>query len=198
MRRRPSGSSEEQDASTPPEPPHGDTPATSRRSIEQDTRNGSQTITSARPQDNAQEPHPPGYANLYSSSPSPAQSPHIEKEGFAMAPPAKDITPDSMVECHPKRRAQLRNPWACSPYTILATLLGFAVLSLMVQSFLTRQLDTKGCEMSYMRPAFAKFADFDTEHTRFASKYSLYLYREGGVDEDLRVRLPYAPRLRSC
>lgn len=42
--------------------------------------------------------------------------------------------------------------------------------------------------MSYMRPAFAKFPDFDTEHTRFASKYSLYLYREGGIDEDTRVR----------
>ena len=42
--------------------------------------------------------------------------------------------------------------------------------------------------MSYMRPAFARFSDFDTEHTRFASKYSLYMYREGGVDEDTRVK----------
>jgi len=30
-----------------------------------------------------------------------------------------------------------------------------------------------------MRPSFAKLSDFDTEHTRFASKYSVYLYREG-------------------
>jgi len=30
-----------------------------------------------------------------------------------------------------------------------------------------------------MRPSFAKLTDFDTEHTRFASKYSVYLYREG-------------------
>ena len=57
----------------------------------------------------------------------------------------------------------------------------------MAQSFMTRQLDTKGCEMSYMRPIFQEFDDFDTEHTRFASKYSLYLYREGGIDEDSRV-----------
>ena len=42
--------------------------------------------------------------------------------------------------------------------------------------------------MSYMRAMFAPFSDFDTEHTRFASKYSLYLYREGGVDEDTRVK----------
>jgi glycosylphosphatidylinositol deacylase len=41
--------------------------------------------------------------------------------------------------------------------------------------------------MSYMRPSFAKLTDFDTEHTRFASKYSIYLYREGLIDEDTKV-----------
>jgi hypothetical protein len=44
--------------------------------------------------------------------------------------------------------------------------------------------------MSYMRPSFAKLSDFDTEHTRFASKYSVYLYREGMVDEDTKVWEP--------
>lgn len=34
---------------------------------------------------------------------------------------------------------------------------------------------------------FFNFADFDTEHTRFASKYSLHLYREVGFDEDPKV-----------
>lgn len=42
--------------------------------------------------------------------------------------------------------------------------------------------------MSFMAPMYAKLSGFDTEHTRFASKYSLYLYREGGVDEDTMVR----------
>ncbi|KAF2456102.1 PGAP1-like protein-domain-containing protein [Lineolata rhizophorae] len=42
--------------------------------------------------------------------------------------------------------------------------------------------------MSYMRPGFVKFSDFDTEHTRFATKYSLHLYREGGIDEDVKVK----------
>jgi len=41
--------------------------------------------------------------------------------------------------------------------------------------------------MSYMASSFIKFGDFDTEHTRFATKYSLHLYRELGVDEDPRV-----------
>ncbi len=112
-----------------------------------------------------------------------------DKSHPVAAPPAKDITSDSMVEGENSRwRMRLRSPWACSLYTLATTLLGFAALFLMVQSFMTRQLDTKGCEMSYMRPIFHKFNDFDTEHTRFASKYSLYLYREGGIDEDSRVR----------
>ncbi|KAG9198559.1 GPI inositol deacylase [Epicoccum nigrum] len=107
----------------------------------------------------------------------------------ALGLPAKDITSDSMVEGHNTRRTlRLRNPWACSLYTLVAALLGFAALFLMMQSFMTRQLDTKGCEMSYMRPIFHRFDDFDTEHTRFASKYSLYLYREGGIDEDSKVK----------
>lgn len=111
-----------------------------------------------------------------------------DKKLPAPGPPAKDITSDSMVEGHNTRRTlRLRNPWACSLYTLVAALLGFAALFLMMQSFTTRQLDTKGCEMSYMRPIFHRFHDFDTEHTRFASKYSLYLYREGGIDEDSKV-----------
>lgn len=77
--------------------------------------------------------------------------------------------------------------WTCSWYTMGATVLGFTLVLLMARSFLTQQLDNKGCDMSYMRPSFFKFDTFDTEHTRFASKYSLYLYREGGIDEDFRV-----------
>lgn len=41
--------------------------------------------------------------------------------------------------------------------------------------------------MSYMRPSYVHFSEFDTEHTRFATKYSLYLYREQGVDEEDKV-----------
>ena len=40
-----------------------------------------------------------------------------------------------------------------------------------------------------MYPGFAKLSDFDTEHTRFASKYSVYLYREGYIDDDTMVWL---------
>lgn len=82
------------------------------------------------------------------------------------------------------RRQALRNSWACSVYTVLTTAVGLMSLLLMARSFLARQLDVKGCEMSYMRPMYARYEGFDTEHTRFAKKYSLYLYNEGGIDED--------------
>lgn len=42
--------------------------------------------------------------------------------------------------------------------------------------------------MSWMSPSFHKFNDFDTEHTRFATKYSLYLYREQGFDDRQKIR----------
>jgi glycosylphosphatidylinositol deacylase len=87
------------------------------------------------------------------------------------------------------RRPRLRNPWAFTPLTLVTTLIALITLGSIVHSFTTRQLDNKGCRMSYMRPSFAKLSDFDTEHTRFASKYSVYLYREGMVDEDTKVRI---------
>ena len=87
-----------------------------------------------------------------------------------------------------KHRPRLRSPWSCSLLTLATTLAAFVILATIGRSFLLEQLDPKGCQMSWMRAAFAKFEDFDTEHTRFATKYSLYLYREAGVDEDTRVK----------
>ncbi|KAG9238871.1 GPI inositol-deacylase-like protein [Amylocarpus encephaloides] len=86
------------------------------------------------------------------------------------------------------RRSKLRSPWSCSLVTLTTTAFGLLALASIIHSFSSRQLDTKGCRMSYMRPSFAKLAGFDTEHTRFASKYSVYLYREGMVDEDTKVK----------
>jgi glycosylphosphatidylinositol deacylase len=86
------------------------------------------------------------------------------------------------------KRARARSPWWTSSLTLGTTLTAILFLAVIVHSFLNRQLDEKGCHMSYMRPAYAKLEDFDTEHTRFASKYSVYLYREVDIDEDTRVK----------
>ncbi|KAL6927346.1 hypothetical protein ACO0SA_003644 [Hanseniaspora valbyensis] len=45
--------------------------------------------------------------------------------------------------------------------------------------------DSPSCRSIYMYPSYAKLNDMDSFlHTRFASKYHLYLYREQGVDPE--------------
>jgi hypothetical protein len=85
------------------------------------------------------------------------------------------------------RRPQWRSPWAVGVLGLLTSIVGLGFLLTVLHSSVTRQLDPKGCRMSYMRPSYAKLNEFDTEHTRLASKYSLYLYREQGVDHDTKV-----------
>ncbi len=121
--------------------------------------------------------------------PLPGSSPS-EKDLLAMRLSPRDVSPDSVVNPHKNWRCRPRSPWSCSSLTLVTTAVAALLLYLIIHSFQTRQLDPKGCAMSYMRaPKFVKFTDFDTEHTRFASKYSLYLHREPGVDEDPRVAL---------
>ncbi|KAI9054996.1 hypothetical protein LZ554_002139 [Drepanopeziza brunnea f. sp. 'monogermtubi'] len=99
------------------------------------------------------------------------------------------ISSDKMPESRQNaRRSRLRSPWSISALVFVTTALALLSLASIIHSFSNRQMDTKGCRMSYMRPSFAKLSDFDTEHTRFASKYSVYLYREGMIDEDTKVK----------
>ena len=87
-----------------------------------------------------------------------------------------------------------RRLWSITPLILLVSVIGLGLLSAILYSLVTRQLDPKGCRMSYMRPSYIKFSEFDTEHTRFASKYSLYLYREQTVDDDkVRASRRYIP-----
>jgi glycosylphosphatidylinositol deacylase len=101
--------------------------------------------------------------------------------------PANNKMSQSRSRSQNNRRSRLRSPWSCSLLTFVTTTIASISLFAIIHSFANRQQDNKGCRMSYMRPSFAKLSDFDTEHTRFASKYSVYLYREGGVDEDTKV-----------
>lgn len=85
------------------------------------------------------------------------------------------------------RKARLRSPWKASLLVLSTTALSILILLGIVNSFLTRQRDPVGCGMVWMRPIYAKYEGFDSEWTRFASKYGLYLYREGGINEDFQV-----------
>ena len=80
-------------------------------------------------------------------------------------------------------RATLRGPWFCSQLTVLTTLLALVAVFVILQSAFKLQLDPQGCRMSRMSPTYIKLSGFDSEHSRFASKYALHLYREEGVEE---------------
>ncbi|TGJ80396.1 hypothetical protein E0Z10_g8368 [Xylaria hypoxylon] len=86
------------------------------------------------------------------------------------------------------RQFQPKSPWAISLWTLFASVVGITLLVSIVYSSGNLQGDPKGCRMSWMSPSFVRFSDFDTEHTRYASKYSLYLYREQGIDNGPKVR----------
>ncbi|QIX01342.1 hypothetical protein AMS68_006859 [Peltaster fructicola] len=88
----------------------------------------------------------------------------------------------------PQPSTKQQSPWSVSILTLSTSFTAITLLGTILWSFLHLQQEPKGCQMSYMAPMFAHFSDFDTEHTRFASKYSLHLYREGGIDEDTRVK----------
>ncbi|KAK5086354.1 GPI inositol deacylase [Lithohypha guttulata] len=80
-----------------------------------------------------------------------------------------------------KSRAQGLFTW--QPLVLITTLLALLSLAFIVHASLNLQVDPQGCVMSMMAPTYLKLSGFDTEHSRFASKYHLYLYREEGVDE---------------
>lgn len=77
-------------------------------------------------------------------------------------------------------------PSAVYNYVILTSsaIIGLVTLLGIGLSFLVpfQGADTPHCRRVYMSPAYAKVHAFDSTHTRFASKYSLYLYREQRKD----------------
>lgn len=123
----------------------------------------------------------PSASDTWTSPTKPQSSP---KKVEASGP---DQAGNKMLGARARRRLRRQSPWSCSLLTLTATLSALLLIIFILHSFVTRQLDSKGCDMYYTRSMFFNFADFDTEHTRFASKYSLHLYREVGFDEDPKV-----------
>ncbi|KAJ1724858.1 GPI inositol deacylase [Coemansia erecta] len=80
---------------------------------------------------------------------------------------------------------------------LLALLLFTVTFGLLTaRSYFSAQPDTPSCVMSYSRPRFVELTQFDSNWTRFATKYRLYLYREGGYDafdEGYRIPVLFVP-----
>lgn len=71
----------------------------------------------------------------------------------------------------------------------MLVLVSFASLAIILDSFTNHQRDVSGCQEIYMRPTYIRQSGFDSEMTRFAGKYALYLYREKDVDLSGQVNM---------
>ncbi|KAK1237843.1 hypothetical protein MKX07_003679 [Trichoderma sp. CBMAI-0711] len=120
-------------------------------------------------QANGHQQHPPSHAAIASFSPLSLPTPSPSMTTTKQPPSAAS-------------GARGRGLWFLSILCFLVATAGVGLLIAIFRSLTTRQIEPKGCRMSYMRPSYIHFSEFDTEHTRFASKYSLYLYREQGID----------------
>lgn len=80
------------------------------------------------------------------------------------------------------RRSPFRSPWSTSLLAISITLSGLIVLIFILHGFVNRAVGADGCMVPVMSPTYIRMVGFDAEHTRFATKYNLFLYREEGVD----------------
>ena len=85
------------------------------------------------------------------------------------------------------RLVRARGPWSFSKLTLIISVVGSLLLLTILHAFTTRQTDPSGCIVPWTRPTYIAFKDFDTEHTRFATKYHLYMLRDGSYDEDPKV-----------
>lgn len=109
-------------------------------------------------------------------------------ERVAGARPSLYHAADKMTDAQPWRLTRARGPWTCSPWMLSVTTIASILLIVILQAFVTRQLDPKGCVVPWTRPTYIEFKDFDTEHTRFASKYHLYMIRDASYDEEPKVK----------
>lgn len=142
-------------------------------------------------------------ANWASPSPSP-DTPYSATGAMPMTPQRLAIEASSDSP-HRSRLSRLRSPWSCSILTAFTTIIACVFLFSIFRSYSALQTGSDGCGVPVMSPTFLRMVGFDTEHTRFASKYNLFLYREAGVDpfnqENLGVsftRLCLVLRLTGC
>jgi GPI inositol-deacylase len=89
---------------------------------------------------------------------------------------------EASLEVQRSRQSRLRDPWSCSVWTLSVAAVGIISLLSIVYAFVHRDVGAAGCDVPVMSPTYIKMVGFDAEHTRFASKYNLYLYREEGFD----------------
>ncbi|KAL8779291.1 MAG: hypothetical protein Q9213_007004 [Squamulea squamosa] len=181
MRNKLSSADEDNDGSSPNNsPPNHDEKKKSFSTAKYDVTRHSDTLD-RRKVDKVLEP-----AQLTADTWTPPTKPHSSPQ--KLDPLAVGQSDNKILDVRAPRSLRMQSPWSCSLLTFIVTCSALVFMLYILHAFFTRQLDSKGCDMYYTRSMFYNFADFDTEHTRFASKYSLHLYREIGFDEDPKVK----------
>ncbi|XXG99157.1 hypothetical protein Hte_005492 [Hypoxylon texense] len=197
MQRRSSESSEDSvDVPVKISRPHGQTrlnDAASSIRNSQDLRQSDRPETSGTRSSSARSRRPSSNVNW---RPSHSRDGSTEKAAAAshlapatLSPDYPSIDSGRMLSSRRRARSPRSwSPWSISFLTLFTSTLGIGLLLSVIYSAATLHCDPKGCRMSWMSPAYHKFDDFDTEHTRFATKYSLYLYREQGFDSKQKIK----------
>jgi glycosylphosphatidylinositol deacylase len=95
---------------------------------------------------------------------------------------SRRLSSEGSPETLRSRQSRFRSPWSCSLLTLSVAVSGLVCLLFILHAFLHRPVGDDGCDVPLMSPTYIRMVEFDAEHTRFASKYNLFLYREEGVD----------------
>jgi glycosylphosphatidylinositol deacylase len=66
----------------------------------------------------------------------------------------------------------------CSLTLVALAVVSLCLLGTAVHSSFNHQVDAKGCTMTYMQPTYYKLLGFDTNYTKYATKYGLLFYRD--------------------
>ncbi|KAI8147566.1 PGAP1-like protein-domain-containing protein [Fennellomyces sp. T-0311] len=114
------------------------------------------------------------------------QSPSLRPSSRTSSPATSPSPPSSPSPRAGKKQLTLPRAFRVTRFSryfiIVSILLFFISLFVILDSFKHHQRDVDGCQDSFMQPIYIKQTGFDSEMTRFASKYALYLYREKDVD----------------
>ena len=117
------------------------------------------------------------------------------------APYARDVaTADAVTPLVATKDADNRSSWHGKPtsnlglLSILLLSLGFLATAFL--SFTSKDpAQASQCEMAWMSPSYLRLNNFNETHSRLASKYSLWFYREQGYDLSNKVRPDYVPTI---
>ena len=84
--------------------------------------------------------------------------------------------------------AKLPATWSRAMLGILMLLTVAFVYATYLSFMLRDPINASQCQMAYMSPGYIRLEGLDRQHSKYAGKYSLWLYREQGWDLSNKVR----------